>query len=128
MSKPGKQIVGMGVDGVTAPANATTKKHDLLVDIPRHVSIGDGDGVRTDWIRGGCGGFRERHHVQVSISTSGAGKHEVPTVRASRREVVAGLVSQARNLCFLSFPTFLRLSWTNGLTGVDTHKRPGDIC
>lgn len=46
--------------------------------------------------------YRATHHVQVSIPTSGADKYEVPAVCESRREVVAGLVSTARNLGYLS--------------------------
>lgn len=42
--------------------------------------------------------FRERHHVQVDISTSGASNHEVPAANVSRREVAAGFVNQARDV------------------------------
>ena len=48
--------------------------------------------------------LREKHLAQVGNSTSGAGKQMVPAASARRGEVVAGLVSQARNLVPNAFP------------------------
>lgn len=70
--------------------------------------------------------FLERYHVQVSITTTGASKHEFPTVSVSRREVVTGLVSQANNLCpFSCRPTLPVFSFEGGGGGERSSRSSG---
>ena len=78
----------------------------------------DGSGLR-----GLCNIPRERSIVcKVGISTTGASKHEVPAVSASSREVVAGLVNQARSVCPLHFAVLLLLLSWNAKWGCNTNQ------